>query len=228
MGELLFRHETKHEITYSDYLAVRSRLRAVAEFDQNTNEDGLYLIRSLYFDNYNDKAYREKLYGVPKREKFRIRYYNGDSSLIKLEKKSKIYGLCNKLSTRITKEQVEKIIAGDIEFLRDSNNALFVDLYVKMKEQSMRPRVIVDYMREPYIYRTGNVRITFDTKVKSGLYSRDFFDKKLPCVNAAEPGSILMEVKYDRFLPEVISMCLQIGERPRTSFSKYEACRRFG
>lgn len=228
MGELKFRHETKHYITYSDYLAIRSRLKAIASSDKNADENGCYLIRSLYFDNYNDKALKEKVYGYNNREKFRIRYYNGDPSIIHLEKKSKINGLCNKLSAPITKEQVESIIAGDIDFLAKSTYPLFVDLYTKMKNQCMKPRVIVDYLREPFIYGPGNVRITFDTEIKSGLYSTDFFNIDVPKIDATEPGQLLMEVKYDAYLPEIIQMAIQVNERPKTSFSKYEACRRFG
>lgn len=228
MGDLKFRHETKHYITYSDYIAIRSRLKAVAHSDQHADENGFYLIRSLYFDNYNDKALKEKVYGYNNREKFRIRYYNGDDSFIHLEKKSKIHGLCNKLSAPITREQVEKLIAGDIGFLKESDKPLFLDLYTKMQYQCMKPRVIVDYLREPFIYGPGNVRITFDTSIKSGLHSKDFFNMKVPRIEATDSGQILMEVKYDAFLPEIIQMAIQVNERPKTSFSKYEVCRRFG
>lgn len=228
MSNLKFRHETKHYISYCDYLAIRSRLKVVAKCDKNTDEDGYYLIRSLYFDNYSDKALKEKVYGYNNREKFRIRYYNGDASLIRLEKKSKINGLCNKLSAPITKEQVEALIAGDYQFLRESEHPLLVDLYTKMKTECIKPRVIVDYLREPFIYEAGNVRITFDTEVKSGLYSTDFFNIDVPKILASELDQILMEVKYDAFLPEIIQMAIQVNERPKSSFSKYAACRRFG
>ena len=88
-----YRHEWKHEISWSDLISIRQRLRAVAESDPHAVE-GRYLIRSLYFDNLNDKALREKVDGVNRREKFRIRYYNGDPfSVMHLEKKSKLNGL---------------------------------------------------------------------------------------------------------------------------------------
>ena len=86
----------------------------------------------------------------------------------------------------------------------------------------------MDYLREPFIYGPGNVRITFDTEIKSGLYSTDFFNIDVPKIDATEPGQLLMEVKYDAYLPEIIQMAIQVNERPKTSFSKYEACRRFG
>jgi len=227
MEKRKFRHETKHYISYSDYLSIKKRLDVIAQKDAHSNEQGLYFIRSLYFDNYNDKILREKNDGLNCREKFRIRFYNGDVSNIKLEKKSKVHGLCNKLSTIITKDQVEKIIRGDIEFLAEEKNPVFIDLYTKMRYQNLKPKVVVDYTREPFVYKTGNVRITFDTNVKTGLVSKDIFNMDLATVSVTEPDQILMEVKYDAFLPEVIAMCLQVRERPAKSFSKYAACRKY-
>ena len=55
--------------------------------------DGKYEIRSLYFDNMEDKALREKLDGISVREKYRLRMYNGDTSVIRLERKVKNCGL---------------------------------------------------------------------------------------------------------------------------------------
>ena len=102
--EIHYRHEWKHEISYADLLAIRTRLRAVAESDPHA-KNGSYRIRSLYFDNADDKALREKVDGVNMREKFRIRYYNGDLTVIHLEKKSKRSGLGTKYSADLTREE---------------------------------------------------------------------------------------------------------------------------
>lgn len=89
VSQFKYRHETKHEIRYSEYLAIKSRLKVIAGLDKNVGEASEYFIRSLYFDNYQDKALREKIYGVNIREKFRLRYYNGNDQYINLEKKQK-------------------------------------------------------------------------------------------------------------------------------------------
>ena len=130
-----FRHEYKHQINLADIYGLRTRLSAVVKHDSHASDDGTYFIKSLYFDNYMDKALREKIDGVNKREKFRIRYYGTDTSFIKLEKKSKINGLCNKISCPITAEECQKIIDGDIEFMKDSEFELMRELYSKMKYQ---------------------------------------------------------------------------------------------
>lgn len=228
VNDLVLRHELKHHINYLDYVAIRNRLQVVAKQDANVGENGTYQIRSLYFDNYQDKALREKIDGVNKREKFRIRYYNDDFSYIKLEKKSKIYGLCNKLSAAVTKEECERIIQGDIEWMRESKRGLLLELYTKMKYQQLRPKTIVEYTREPFVYQTGNVRITFDSKVRTGISSKDFFDLEAPTVAANEENITILEVKYDHFLPEIIENCIQMRDRRTSAFSKYVACRLYG
>ena len=100
-----YRHELKFSISYSEYIAMRKRLQNIMSSDPHTDSEGLYQIRSIYFDNSDDKALREKIDGIQKREKFRIRYYNDDFSFITLEKKMKINELCLKYDARITESQ---------------------------------------------------------------------------------------------------------------------------
>ena len=221
-----FRHEWKHEITYSDRLALRQRLRAVARPDSH-GRDGVYFIRSLYFDNLQDKALREKLDGVNCREKFRIRYYDFDTSLIHLEKKSKRSGLGSKESATITAAQAQAIVDGDLGWMISSEDPLVRELYSKMVTQGLRPRTIVDYTREAYIYGPGNVRITLDYDIRTGLSSTDFLNPACVTIPAGDSGAIL-EVKWDEFLPSVIRDAVQLVGRHTAAFSKYAACRIYG
>lgn len=225
-SHMKFRHEYKYFISYMDYLEIKNRLKAVASLDKNVS-GGSYKIRSLYFDNVYDTALREKIDGVNNREKFRIRIYNGDSGFIRLEKKSKINGLCNKVSAPLTKEETKKIISGDIEWMKDSKRGLVAELYSKMKSKLLKPQVLVDYTREPFVYKAGNVRITFDYDLKTGLYSTDIFNNSVPTVPVPD-GGILMEVKYDEFLPTIIRDAVQVKNRTCGAFSKYCACRSYG
>lgn len=228
MEEVKFRHELKHYINFSDYISIKSRLRSIMNIDKNANENNEYKIRSLYFDNVYDKALMEKVIGAPKRDKFRIRFYNDNHEFIRLEKKSKIRGLCLKDSEKITKEECEKIINGDIEFLRDSNKKLFIDLYGEIKGNLLRPKTIVDYKREAYIYPIGNVRITFDKSIRTGLNNINMFDDNLPTIETIDNKYIVLEVKFDEFLPQIIRDIIQVRERRATSISKYEAARIYG
>lgn len=223
-----FRHEYKHYINMSDYLSLRSRLRHIAKLDNYAGPTGEYKIRSIYFDNYNDKVLAEKIAGINNRDKFRIRYYNDNTKFIRLEKKSKINTLCRKVSQSITKEECESLLAGDIDFLRDTSKPLFNELYVKMKDQLLRPKTIVDYTREAYIYEPGNVRITFDKSVRTGLLATNFLDQDVPTTGTMTDALMILEVKYDEFLPEVIADCIQTNERRATSVSKYALCRIYG
>ena len=221
------RHEYKHRITYEDYLVIRSRLKHLTGQDVHVGPDGSYTIHSLYFDNLSDKALREKLDGIDRREKFRIRYYNDDTEYIRLEKKSKIHGLCDKRSAPLTKEETIRICRGDIGFLLKSGHPLLQELYAKMRYQMLRPRVIVDYEREPYVYAPGNVRITFDRNIRTSLYYDRLFEGDYLSA-PAEEGTIILEVKYDAFLPEIIEKAVRVPNRQASAFSKYAVCRKYG
>ena len=221
-----FRHEWKHEISPADRLALRARLRAVCRMDEHA-ADGRYSIRSLYFDTLSDKALREKLDGVDRREKFRIRYYDGDPSLIHLEKKCKVNGLGAKAMATLTAAEAQAIVDGELGWMPGSGRPLIQELYSKMKSQGLRPRTIVDYVREPFVYPPGNVRVTLDYDIRTGLNSIDFLDPSRPTVPV--PGSpVILEVKWDAFLPDVIRDAVQLEGRRSAPFSKYAACRAYG
>lgn len=221
-----YRHEWKHEISYVDMLVLRSRLSAVANPDAHAI-NGKYLIRSLYFDNASDKALREKIDGVNIREKFRIRYYNNDPSLIHLEKKSKINGLCLKESADLSKEEVQYIINGDYQWMVSSNVPLVQELYSKIMYQGLRPKTIVDYTREPFIFAPGNVRITIDYNIRTGLWCKDFLSSGCVTVPTGDE-TIILEVKWDEYLPDIIRDAVQLPNCRVGAFSKYAVCRIYG
>ncbi len=221
-----FRHEWKHEITLSDRLSLRARLRAVCQTDRHA-VNGQYFIRSLYFDNPADKALREKLEGVDRREKFRIRYYNLDPSLIHLEKKSKQNGLGAKAMAELSAAEAQAITDGNLDWMPASGRSLVQELYSKMCSQGLRPKTIVDYTREPFVYAPGNVRVTLDYGIRTGLRCTDFLNPHCVTIPAGEPVTIL-EVKWDAYLPDVIRDAVQLEGRRSSPFSKYAACRVYG
>ena len=221
-----FRHEWKIEITPADRIAIRQRMRAVAKPDKHA-KDGKYLIRSLYFDNAADKALREKIEGVNMREKFRIRYYNGDASVIHLEKKSKINGLCNKLSAPLTAEEAQNIVDGRLDWMANDSRALVRELYAKMRAQGLRPKTIVDYVREPFVFGPGNVRVTLDYNIRTGLDCTNYLDVNCTTVPAGD-APIILEVKWDEYLPDIIRDAVRLPGRRANAFSKYAQCRVYG
>ena len=230
------RHELKHYINAADYAQIRARLRIVAKLDENAGEGGIYKVRSLYFDNYADKAVVEKLSGLSRREKFRLRYYNDNRSFIRLERKSKVNRQSFKESAVVTMEQCEALLTGDYYCLKSaeplltvncdcqkSAEPLLVEFYTKIRYQHLRPKSIVDYNREAYTYRAGNVRVTFDSNIRTSGSVKGFLNPKLATIPAAD--AIIMEVKYDGFLPDIIRDIVKIGNRNQTEFSKYVVAR---
>ena len=220
------RHEWKHEITAADCRVLTARLSAVARRDVH-GHSGRYEIRSLYFDDPLDKALREKIDGVDRREKFRIRYYDGDTSYICLEKKSKRDGLCGKRSVLLSAREVQDLLDGDLAWMPGSGRPLVQELYCKMKGDFLRPKTIVDYTRDAYVFPAGNVRVTLDSNIRTGLRSTESLGPACVTVPAGD-APIILEVKWVEFLPDVIRAAVQLPGRRSSAFSKYAACRIYG
>lgn len=220
-----FRHEVKHEISQLDMLILRQRLRAVMQPDPHAI-NGKYEIRSLYFDNLDDKALREKLDGVNVREKYRIRLYNHDPSEIHLERKFKQGGLGYKETATLTQQQARSIVNGEIDWMAASSNEVILGFYSRIRNEGLAAKVIVDYTREPFVFGPGNVRVTLDYNIRTALRCTDFLEPNCTTVPVPESPCIL-EVKWDAFLPDVIRDAVQLEDRHATAYSKYAACRMY-
>jgi len=223
---MIYRHEVKHIINRSDAIAIRNNMTAVASSDSHVQDDGTYLIRSLYFDDLNDTALWEKLDGVNERRKFRIRYYNGELSFIMLECKMKRDNVGVKLQERLTTDEVRRIMDGDLTWMVSNGRPLLVTLYVEMKTKGLRPRCVVEYRRVPFTYGPGNVRVTIDSDIRTGPPAQFLDPDGLTLPVDGDP--MILEVKWDDYLPSVIRRAVALKGRRQGSFSKYAACRVYG
>lgn len=220
------RHEKKHYISLTDYYVLQQRLRAVLQTDSHAGANGSYQIRSLYFDTPEDTALREKLDGVCNRDKYRIRFYNQDTSFIQLERKSKRGDACIKDAVRINEDEAQKLADGEFEWLKSREEKLLLELYEVMKQTGLRAKTIVDYEREPFVYGPGNVRVTLDHHIRTGLRSTDLLNTECVTIPAAE-DVIILEVKWDAFLPDIVRDAVQLNSRSVAAFSKYAVCRTY-
>lgn len=158
------------------------------------------------------------------RKKYRIRIYDYSDRVIKLERKRKRDSWIYKEDASLTHGQFDRILAGDVGFLEHSEEPLCREFYVEYMSNVLRPRVIVDYEREPWILDAGTVRITFDMNVRAAVDGFDVFDRSLPTLPVLEPGKLVMEVKFTEFLPQIMRDILPGRAQELTSASKYVLC----
>lgn len=220
-----WRKELKYTMTKIESEIVAQRMAQFMARDSHAGRANSYFIRSVYFDNLYDKVLREKLDGVAVRDKFRIRFYNFNTGMIRLEKKSKRHDVGHKFQCILTKEETERILSGDIDWMIRDERGLVRELYLKIYLELFRPYVIVDYMREPLTYAPGNVRVTFDRDIRSSKDTAGFFDKALPTVPLFLDNQIVMEVKYDDYLPDLVSRTLLSVRNRERAFSKFAVSR---
>lgn len=216
-----YRHELKFFISKPDWALLQTRLLGVIPRDLNAGENGEYWIRSLYFDDYWNSAYEEKEMGVLLRRKYRIRVYNCSDKRILLERKSKFNQYILKESAPLTRMETEALLGGDYDFLKRSGHNLKREFYFECTSRLMRPRVVVDYDREPFVMESGDVRITFDKHVRAGFGMFDIFDSSLPTMEVLAADQMIMEVKYTTFLPALVRRLLPPRSSIMTAASKY-------
>lgn len=224
MSELKYRHELKYLINLPDWALLKTRMAGVLERDRNVDQSGEYWIRSLYFDDYWNTAYDDKEDGVLLRNKYRLRVYDCRDTVIRLERKSKYGQYICKVAAPLTRAQTDAVLAGDYDLLKHSEHRLLQEFYYECTSRIMRPRVMVDYNREPYTFTPGDVRITFDKHVRAGFGRFDLFDPGLPTVEVLPGDQMIMEIKYTEFLPHQVRALLPPRASILTAASKYVLC----
>ncbi|HWR20099.1 MAG TPA: polyphosphate polymerase domain-containing protein [Clostridia bacterium] len=223
-----FRHELKYYLNQGDYELMSKRLRLTMEQDRFAKlREGEYFIRSLYFDDINDSAFRQKLAGDNYRDKYRLRIYNLRDDVIKLERKHKEQNYILKESINLNRTEAESIIAGDYNVLLNREEPFARRMYRTFKTAPYKPCVLVDYMREAYTFSVEDVRITFDKNVRTGYRSIDLFNPNVITYPAISDYDMVLEVKFNRYLPTYVRSLLQTGAHARSAISKYCLCRKY-
>ena len=223
-----YRNELKYLITIGEAAQLTGRIRHLIDKDSHVGESGMYNIRSLYFDDYYDSCMMENEIGTEPREKFRIRIYNHSAERITLELKKKEHSMTQKLSCPLTRDQCELVMKGIPLPVNAEYPPVLQKLLMLMRTRRMRPKVIVEYDRVPFVERLGNVRITLDENISSSHDLDRFLMEDVAKRPILPAGQHILEVKYDEFLPDYIRCRLQLDNLRQTAFSKYYLCRQFG
>ena len=218
-----YRHELKYLISTWEKEFIEKKIAAILKQDIHS-VDGGYMIRSLYFDDLWENAYNEKLAGTSSRKKYRIRCYNGQKDVIKLEKKKKEGQYIYKEAANLTEKEFLDILSGEVDFLKKSDHFLKQEFYYEIKTNQMRPKVIVDYEREPYVLAYGDVRITFDSHIRAAISGYDIFDLNIPTIEVLPKDQLIMEVKFTEYLPEMVRDILPHQDVALMAASKYVMC----
>ena len=222
-GKLItMRHEEKFICSEKQLTLIKSRLQTILPLDVNQEGED-YQIRSLYFDTFDDRLLRESVDGVKRRHKYRIRFYNMQTSFFRMERKDTDGSLKQKQSAVLTHDQVSDVLEG--KGFSDSNTELLREVYLLQQTEGLRPVTIVDYRRTAFTYPTGNIRITFDRNISCTPRIEEFLNPHSLLFPVMPYGKHILEVKYDGILPGYIAAALDIGSLTQVSFSKYAYAR---
>lgn len=217
----VYRHELKYFISFTNYRVLSEILRSTMAPDPNGNEDNEYWIRSLYFDSIENDDFYEKEIGVKTRKKIRLRIYDVNQQWVKLEIKNKDEQYMLKETATLNREEARKLIGGDREFLLNPDNRTLNKVYYFMTRDIYRPAVIVDYEREAYVGSVQDIRITFDKNIRASIVDFDMFNPRLNMEPVFEDPTMVVEVKFNRFMPDWLKDILSAFHSERYAISKY-------
>lgn len=218
-----YRHEYKYLISTVSAELLKRRLPTIMLRDSHAGPTGQYTIRSLYFDDRNYSAYEEKMDGVSDRVKYRIRYYNYDTRVIRLEKKEKHGGLTRKTGKTITLADALHLQSGKNSVCPDTQSNLVTELRCGIS-CGLRPAILVDYDRTPFVCNAGQTRITIDENIRTLPYCAELLASQKAMVPVLESGIAVLEVKFNDFLPEYLSAALADIPKVNLAVSKYVLC----
>lgn len=214
-----YRHEHKFLISQAGAELLRRRLSGLMKPDPHAGETGQYTIRSLYFDDLHFSAYDEKMAGICDRVKYRLRCYNGNRDFIRLEKKEKRGNLTRKTGQTVTAREAKALQ----DCCRGLGNDLLGELHAAIG-CGLRPAVLVEYDRTPFVCDAGNTRITLDESIRTKLYRQDLWESETSMLPVLEHGQVVLEVKYDDFLPGYLAAALEDVPKVNLAISKYVLC----
>ncbi len=217
-----FRVEEKYYINQTTYATLLSRLNPLMQRDPHANYLGEYRIDSLYFDDYRNTSYYEKMDGISNRQKYRIRCYDLDESSLRLEKKIRKGSFIRKEIEVMEVAAYRDILSGTLcEF---GKSQLLTKLAMDQRMKLLKPKLIVTYDREAFTFGRSNIRITFDKNLRLRIDERDLFESIDKEIYIFKDDKMILEVKYDGYLPKHIKDILQTNQHERYSISKYAIC----
>lgn len=219
-----FRHEYKYLISAQSAQLLKLRLPHLLHLDPHSGDTGQYTIRSLYFDDLDFSAYREKIDGTDHRTKFRIRCYNYETGVFKLERKEKHGHLTRKTAQTLSLADVQALQKNPRCQLPDHTGGLTEEFRLHCCATGAHPVVLVDYDRTAFLCAQGNTRITLDENLRTIPYQGDLFSPPLAMIPVLEPGSVILEVKFDDFLPGHLATCLEDIPKTAMAISKFALC----
>lgn len=216
-----YRNEWKYHIRNVEIASIQSRLEAIMECDKNGNK-GNYLVRSLYFDDYEDSCLKDNEGGEAVRFKYRIRYYGDDTSFIRLERKEKRNALCYKESCKITLDEYSSILLGNVnELVYSTDKVLLKKFCIEIMSKGFRPKVIIEYERVAYVEPITNIRITIDKNISASNDFDEFINGDYYKCPIMEKDKHVLEVKFDDILPSNYKGVIESIGLVQTSNSKY-------
>ncbi len=210
------RIEKKYLLTKSEYEKVISDLSEFIKPDIYPDSK----ICNIYFDTDNDTVIINSLEHPKYKEKVRLRSYiipNMDSTVF-LEIKKKCSETVGKRRIALKLNDFYRYMKGDRNL--DVNKQILNEIDYAITSKKLKPKIFLAYDRKSYISNEEDIRITFDSKIRSR--------REDLCLEMGDSGKLyfneemyIMEIKTLNNYPLWLTRILSKNNIYPTSFSKY-------
>lgn len=229
----MFRYEFKYMVPFSRIDALRRRIGPFVQEDKfaGRRPDHQYIVRSIYYENTGYRSYEEKLAGIERRVKVRIRGYNQpepeSSVFLELKRKhgpfirkNRAPVLWSELSDLLRDRDVERHVCVRRSFEQGKEDARL--FFYQLIAKGMSPAILITYEREAYFATFDRrIRLTFDKHIGFRLTQdpRLLFDEK--SLTPLFRNHFVFELKFDDSLPEWLIDVISEFNLQRQAVSKY-------
>lgn len=217
-----YRHELKFICPDSELKLAEHSIRSVMSPDSHADKNGEYLIRSVYFDDIYRSCFYDNENGVSPRTKYRIRTYNRLADRILLERKIKDSGLTAKTACNLDIDKCNMLLSRENVYdCRDGSDGLYDRFIADYRSRLLKPVILIEYVRKPYVFAPGNVRVTFDMNISASRDVMKLFDEHISRIGILPASFGILEVKYDDFLPDAVLRLVNRPHMQQSTFSKF-------
>lgn len=207
--EYMSYYEEINKIQRADYEKIKKQM-----LESHTKNFQAITIRKIEFVN---------VAGYLSAENDLPRYYicmkNRNEDFIYIEKKGRLNNAVYKNCLNISKEECKKILAGEIEWMKDSSQLLLNDVYRQITINGMELGGMKDYFREVY-QCSKDKRMVFDTRIQRIMGKEiQFFEDDGMRVDCLFENHVKLSYRRDKTIPRMIANMMQNQEQITGEFA---------
>lgn len=203
-------YENSNVLNLKDYEQMMKIIQAMPE----NRSSKINRIRKIYFNDEINYLEDELDTSAMDKDVYSIVMVDFDLDHLMIERKSRRSGMIYKDYTPISLEEYKKLLRGDVQWLKESDEHVLNNLYLEITINLKTIGVIVEYERQRFRLNNSNDYIDFDLSVRS-IHGRkgDLLAHQLDMKERLDSNHIIMTYKQSANLPPIFKAVLALAPK---------------